>query len=313
LFYSDGDELVHKHGINTFETKISYPFTPATRLSVTPHVTNQYFKQFNPNYPNQDLNNFYTGANTELNIDNSEITGTNMRKGVRCRLLFENYLGLTNTAKSFSRLDFDFRLYQPLLNHLVFAFRGAAGTYLGTKTKYFMMGGSDGLVSFSRYNYKGENNPLALATQNIESGNPDIMFDKFVTNVRGYSLNTVYGQNYFLFNAEVRVPIAKFLFGHEAINSIFVRNLQFFYFSDLGAAWTGKDPFSRNNTFSKIAFDNQPFSGYSITYATPVLSSYGFGFRSYVLGYYLKLDFVNPVRDFVVSPKKVILSIGHDF
>jgi hypothetical protein len=309
---SDEDLVFHRYGINSFQTKFSYPLTPATRISTAPHFTHQMFQQLFPSAVNYDQNNFFTGTTTELNIDNSEITGTNMRKGVRFKLLYDNYLGMSQNAKSFSRFDMDFRGYLPIVNNLTFAIRGSAGKFFGDK--YFMMGGSDGKISFSdNKNYSGDDNPLNKVTENTFTGYPDVLLNKFVTNVRGYNMNTVYGKNYFLINAELRLPFSKFFFAKQAVGSGFLRNLQFFGFGDLGAAWTGNNPFSRDNAFSKKNYSNALFSGYSITYSTPVLSSYGFGFRSFVFGYYLKADIVYPVRDFVKLDTKLILTIGHDF
>lgn len=317
-FIMDNDkQIYHKYGINSIQTKFSYPFTPSSRISIAPHFTNQYFYQLSPppiigSTTNTDVKNYYVGATAELNIDNTEIVGANMRKGLRMRLLYEDFTGINKGAKSYSRIDLDVRSYIPIVNHLTFAFRGSGGKFLGRGVKYFMMGGSDGLVNRGNSNYSGENNPFGQ-TLDPYAGNPDILLNKFVTNVRGYGFNTVYGQNYFLLNAELRLPITKFFLARSSVGSSFVRHLQVYGFGDLGAAWTGSDPFSRNNTFSQTNYYSPPFYGKVITYSTPVLSSYGFGFRSFLLGYYLKLDIAYPVRDFTPLPRAYVISIGHDF
>ncbi|HTF80952.1 MAG TPA: hypothetical protein VL947_04490, partial [Cytophagales bacterium] len=263
--------------------------------------------------PGYDYQNYFVGTITELNIDNTDIVGANMRKGLRMRVLLEDFYGINKGAKQFSRVDLDVRYYQPLVNNLTFAIRGAGGRYMGVGKKQFMLGGSDGMINRGNINYNGEGNPLGEIENNPLTGNADILFSRFVTNVRGYGFNTVYGQNYFLFNAELRLPIAKFFFARSSVGSSFIRHLQVFGFGDMGASWTGDNPFSRNNTFSKFSYNSVPFYGTAITYATPVLSSYGFGFRSFLLGYYVKLDVAYPVRDFVKLPTAYVFSIGHDF
>jgi hypothetical protein len=43
------------------------------------------------------------------------------------------------------------------------------------------------------------------------------------------------------------------------------------------------------------------------------LYSYGFGFRSMILGYYLKFDYAWPVENFKVKDPRIIVSLGLDF
>lgn len=312
-YYSDYQTLIHKYGINSVQAKFSYPFTPSSRISIAPHFTNQLYWQMLPNATNFDVKNYYMGATAELNIDNTDIVGMNMRKGFRMRLLYEDFRGINKGAGAFSRADLDMRGYIPIVNNLTLALRGGAGKFLGPNSKYFMLGGSDGWIFRQDPNSSGENNPLGKILENPETGNPDILFNRYVTNVRGYAFNTVYGQNYFLLNAELRLPVAKFFFARSSVGSSFVRHLQIVGFGDLGAAWTGDNPFGRNNTFSSYDYYAPPFYGKAVTYSTPVLSSYGFGLRSFLLSYYLKLDVAYPVKDFVHLPKAYVISIGHDF
>ena len=45
----------------------------------------------------------------------------------------------------------------------------------------------------------------------------------------------------------------------------------------------------------------------------PWLASYGFGIRSFVMDYFIKLDIAKPIEDYQVGNTKYHLSIGYSF
>jgi len=56
-----------------------------------------------------------------------------------------------------------------------------------------------------------------------------------------------------------------------------------------------------------------PFSVELKEFINPWLYSYGFGFRSMMLGYYLKFDLAWPVENYVVQQPRAFISLGFDF
>jgi outer membrane protein assembly factor BamA len=178
-----------------------------------------------------------------------------------------------------------------------------------------MLGGMDNWLNRNA-DLEGEGNPLAKNTSQdiILEGNTDIFLNQFVTNMRGFRFNSLYGDKYFLLNAEIRWPIIKHLFGKRPLTSSFFRNLQIISFFDVGSAWSGKSPFDKNNNYNRqFFFQDNTFSGVVQTFRSPILTSYGLGLRSYLLGYYLKVDAARGIRDYFFQPWMFHLTLGHDF
>ena len=45
----------------------------------------------------------------------------------------------------------------------------------------------------------------------------------------------------------------------------------------------------------------------------PWLASYGFGIRSLITDYYIKLDIAKPIEDYTIGKTKIHFSIGYSF
>ena len=61
-------------------------------------------------------------------------------------------------------------------------------------------------------------------------------------------------------------------------------------FSDVGCAWTGTNPYSDDNAFNNTTISN---ANYTITIQNqkePFIYSYGWGVRSKIFGYYVRID-----------------------
>jgi hypothetical protein len=144
--------------------------------------------------------------------------------------------------------------------------------------------------------------------------NSNILFVEYVTSLRGFDYNTFNGENAMLFNAELRIPLVRYL-KRGPISSNFLRNLQFIGFYDIGSAWTGSSPFATENSVNTeiLEFDGNPFRARIQNYKNPWLSSYGFGVRTVLLGYYVKLDVAYPIEDFVVKDPRFFVTLGYDF
>jgi hypothetical protein len=91
--------------------------------------------------------------------------------------------------------------------------------------------------------------------------------------------------------------------------------LQLVAFTDIGAAWTGKGPFSRQNSLNTIirGGNGNPFEASVTNFKNPFLSGHGAGVRTLLLGYYVKFDVAWGVEDFVPSGPKYYLTFGYDF
>ena len=183
------------------------------------------------------------------------------------------------------------------------------GKFWGVNEPQFLFGGVDNWI-FSKTDSRERNDPLAISTT---APNNNIVFTEFATNVRGYDFNEMSGSNALIFNAELRIPIFRYLI-NRPISSNFLRNFQFTYFYDIGSSWSGKPPFSKKNAFDIEKIETGgPFSANLKDFRNPWLASYGGGVRMSILGYYLKVDRARPIRDFSVGSPKWHVSIGVDF
>ncbi len=86
-------------------------------------------------------------------------------------------------------------------------------------------------------------------------------------------------------------------------------------FYDIGSAWTGKSPFATQNSVNTelISPPGSPFQAIIKNFKNPWLSSYGFGLRTVLLGYYMKFDLAYPIIDYKVEKLKVYVTLGYDF
>ena len=244
-------------------------------------------------------------------FDNSIATGLNLIEGTRGKISYLRYGAPGNQKASFSQISIDMRHYQKIYKEIVIAFRGFAGTFFGNAPKRYLLGGMDNWMS-NRTNYDGLNNPLYTSA----NYNPNLLFVEFATSLRGFDYATLYGTSAAVANAELRVPLIRALSGGP-IASNFFRNMQLTAFYDIGSSWTGEIPFNVTNSVrSRIVpttTTGSPFVVKINEYLNPWLYSYGFGFRSMMLGYYLKFDLAWPVENFVVKDPRLHVTLGFDF
>lgn len=231
----------------------------------------------------------------------------NLIEGTRGKLNFVHYEGLQNKNASFSQISLDVRHYQKIYKEIVFAVRGYTGTFFGNSPKQYVLGGVDNWFGNST-NYEGVKNPLY-----VKSGfNENLLFVDFATTLRGFDYATLYGTSVAMANAEFRLPLVRALAGGP-VSSNFFRNFQFTAFYDIGTSWTGTPPINSQNTLRTLEIKQGPFQIDLKQYLNPWLYSYGCGFRTMMLGYYLKFDLAWPVENYKVKDPRLSVSLGFDF
>jgi Tol biopolymer transport system component len=308
---------IYKYTLHKLEFGASVPFTDRMRFTLKPFAAvassvdlgGQPF----PSTPPQAEQhfNYYAGGKSEIVYDNSVTTGMNLMEGTRGKITVMHYQGLNDSEMSFSRATVDLRHYQQIYKEIVLAVRGFAGTSFGNSPKNFVLGGMDNWL-FNKTNFEGatsENqpNPLGVAAEN-----QDLLFVEYATNLRGFDYATLFGNSVLLLNAEFRVPLVRAL-TNGPIASNFFRNLQFTAFYDVGTSWSGKPPFSSENSVSYEVIEKGPFKAQIKNYLNPWLYSYGLGVRTVVFSYYLKFDLAWPVENYQVGKPRGFLTLGFDF
>ncbi|MCK5700431.1 MAG: hypothetical protein KAI29_04735, partial [Cyclobacteriaceae bacterium] len=310
------ENFPQKYTLNTYEIGASLPFSVTSRLSIVPFFETTRFWDLDPTsvmFPSSGpvtskVN--YGGIKFEFIYDNTSVGGLNLIQGTRGKVGLKHNEGISDSQKSFSNLYLDLRHYQKIHREIVLATRLFYGRYWGANPQKYLLGGMDNWL-FNKTNDTGDVDPLKHYT-GVDNSN--ILYVDYVTSLRGFDYNTFNGENALLFNVELRLPIIKYLF-QGPISSNFLKNIQLVGFYDIGSAWTGPSPFATENSVNTeiIAPKGSPFKARIQNYKNPWLSSYGFGFRTLLLGYYVKLDVAYPIEDFVRKDPKFMFTLGYDF
>jgi hypothetical protein len=172
-------------------------------------------------------------------------------------------------------LGFDARHYLPIYRNIIWAVRGAGDFSWGPEKFIYYLGGVDNWL-FPKFNKANKPDP-----------DNEYAFQSLAVNMRGFPQNVANGNNNLVFNSEVRAPVFTSFF-NKPINNAFLRNFQVVQFVDLGTAWNG--------AFGKIERPQVIYGDDPLTVRVkaggigPFVGGYGFGARSVLLGYFLRLD-----------------------
>jgi hypothetical protein len=250
------------------------------------------------------------GARLEYVFDNTLDVALNLKNGTRYKFYGEAVKRFDLSLSDGVSLDFargfmtifglDARHYQRVLKHSVFAARLAGATSFGSEKILYYLGGVDNWL-FMSFN---EQIPIP------QSGG--FAYQAVAANLRGFDLNIRNGNSYLLMNYELRAPIFRYF--SSRIRSPFLRNFQVVGFFDVGTAWEGLDPFSRENPLNISVIDNGPLVSVKVNYfRDPIVAGYGVGVRALLFGYMLKLDYAWGIETRQVQDPKLFISLGMDF
>jgi hypothetical protein len=195
---------------------------------------------------------------------------------------------------------FDARHYLPIYRNFIWAVRAAGDFSWGNKKIVYYLGGTDGWLF-----PKANNQP--------QPTDPSYAFQSLAVNLRGFNQNLTNGNNAFVINSELRLPIFTTLF-NKPINNAFLRNFSVVQFFDLGTAWNGKYNGLKRPT---IPYPSDQYSGLTVFVKAggigPFAGGYGFGVRSTLLGYFLRFDAGWEMNTFFQQKPVLNVSMGVDF
>ncbi|MEZ4984273.1 MAG: BamA/TamA family outer membrane protein [Saprospiraceae bacterium] len=146
------------------------------------------------------------------------------------------------TSTGFRGRGLDARHYIRLDKRSILAFRAAGAWSFGNDRILYYMGGADNEL-FGGFN-------TTIPTPEETPG-----FVTLANSMRGFSQNIRNGNAYVLANAELRIPVFRYL--SERIQSPFLRNFQVTGFFDAGTAWSGDSPYSDDNPLIRLLFPLQ--------------------------------------------------------
>lgn len=306
------------------QATFNYPLQMVNAVRATVSYRNETLRVLSSTWPalngtvdaalNQlDLSQDWFIAKLEYVYDDSDELLMNLRRGMRYKFYFEFFkpfdvdivdgvdVNFNNTGHMMVT-GFDFRHYQPLHNEIVWSNRFTAARSWGpTKMIYFLGGVENWIWEPDRFNQ-----------ENQVDNSANYGFQSIAANLRGFKQNVRHGTAYALINSELRVPFFTYLFANP-IKSDFFRNFQVIGFADVGTAWDGWNPFSDDNLFDTVIDSNGPVTVELDYFRQPVVAGYGVGFRSTLLGYYVKADYAWGWDGEVAADQIWYISLGLDF
>lgn len=178
--------------------------------------------------------------------------------------------------------QFDWRYYKKVLGDMTLATRLSGAASFGPNPQRFFLGGVTGWINrtFSSQTY-----PLTEPE--------DFAFFNAASPLRGFPYNAKVGKKFLLGNAALRFPFPFYVAGAPLA-------LMGELFTDAGTAWNDK----------LYLFQKQPSGSWR---TRDLLLSTGLGLRTYLFGFYLKMDVAWTTDLGVWSPPQYIFSLGEDF
>ncbi|MFY0252736.1 hypothetical protein ACDQ55_02160 [Chitinophaga sp. 30R24] len=302
---------------NIYQGEIKYPFDQvrSIRLSAGIRTDRLVIQAVNKEVlAMSDFKETYALGRLEYVYDNTINPAINIWNGTRYKIYGELNSQLTNgglnelfnpqsSAAASGRFTYnmgvDIRHYEKIYRNFIWATRFAMDMSWGTRKLLYYLGGVDNWLN-PQINL---NNPINLKE--------NYAFQTLTENLRGYKQNARNGNNAMVLNTELRLPVfATFI--DKPINSAFLRNFQVTSFIDIGTAWNKSLNFKDANytTYTDV-------SGVSTRikegFLGPFVGGYGFGARTTIAGYFLRVDAGWPAIAFFRGNPIWYFGMGVDF
>ncbi|MEA3478751.1 MAG: hypothetical protein U9R60_11265 [Bacteroidota bacterium] len=294
--------IVRNHSYQ-FYYILRYPFSPILAIQATAKysldqavflATDQFNLRQKIEYRH------WASIKGQLIYDNTRSLGLNLYKGTRYMFFAEYYERIDMRKQDMVVLGFDIRNYQKVSRTLIWANRLAGSTSFGNNKVIYYMGGVDNWL-IPKFD---QETPIDY-TQHYA-------YQTLATNMRGFDQNIRNGNNFIVFNTELRWPIIRF-FSNRPLKSDFLNNFQTVGFVDVGTAWTGTTPYSSENSLYTRTISNGSLLITVERQLDPWVGGFGFGLRSRLLGYFLRGDLAWGVDDGRIRKPIFYVSLSLDF
>jgi len=290
---------------NHYLVNLKYPFDKIRSLRATlgPRFDRVVISSEDPlSLSLPDFKTTYGQLSLEYVFDNTITPAENIWKGLRYKIymdLFNQLNKITSTdGKTIFNAGFDARHYLPIYRNVIWAVRGAGDFSWGNQKVIYYLGGVDNWLS-PKFNDANKPDP-----------DVDYTYQSLAENLRGFQQNVANGNNAIVLNSEIRAPVFTSFF-NKPINNAFLRNFQLVQFVDLGTAWNG--------AFGKIERPSVIYGTDPLTVRIkaggvgPFVGGYGFGARSVLLGYFLRVDAAWEMNGIFKGKPMWYFAMGLDF
>ncbi len=320
--YADSTEIPYsaKSYSNLFQIVIRYPFDKVRSLRFTLgertdknklRADGSSFQRDSFALKSGDVaKQTFMQSHLEYVFDNTVVKTTNILNGLRWKAYMDfnyqlNSPKQTGEGRKMFNFGFDARNYYAIFRNFIWAVRAAGDFSWGNQKVIYYLGGQDGNLFPKAYQ-----NPQPAPDQSYA-------YQSLALNLRGFNQNIANGNNAVTINSEFRLPVFPTLL-NKPINNAFLRNFEVIQFFDLGSAWNGKyNKLSRPEiSYGGLNDPNNPTPVTAIFKAGgigPFAGSYGFGIRSTLLGYFLRLDAGWQMNTFFGEKPLWQFAMGFDF
>ncbi|MBL4667876.1 MAG: PD40 domain-containing protein [Flavobacteriales bacterium] len=332
---SNGDNGFNAFGLSTNSLKysIKYPFSEVSSIRTTFTARNDNIVVKSTDLIALNASNFreYRGiAKVAFVFDNSRNKMTNIYYGTKFKIFAEYYQefgdgSFVSTNNQFHEdgrakgkgngtngnmqvYGLDFRHSLKISRELVWVNRFAASSSFGFEKLIYYLGSTDDWIPIGQEQFiNGDDIDFSV----------NYRYHALAANLRGFPQNIRRGTNFAVINSEIRFPVFKY-FIRRPIRSKFIKNFQLIAFGDVGSAWNGLDPWGDQNTIDEETYFEGPIENPSIVVTVskkidPIVAGYGLGFRTTLLGYFLRFDWAWGVEDGFSKSKPIFyLSLSLD-
>lgn len=300
---------------NLFQVDVRYPFDEARSIRMQVGFRNDRFVVAASDQNTIKMNDFkdnYALLRLEYVYDNTINPAVNIWHGTRYKIYGDMNAQINGNmneifdqgtsagkGKFTYNMGVDVRHYESIFRNFIWATRFAADLSWGTRKLLYYLGGTDNWLN-PKIN---TNTPVNLSE--------NYAYQTLATPLRGYKQNARNGNNVMVFNTELRLPVFA-TFMNRPINSSIIRNFQLTTFMDIGTAWNK----SLNFKDANYTYYN---SGDGITvkvkegFLGPFVGGYGFGARTTIAGYFLRVDAGWPMIAFFRGKPIWYFGMGVDF
>jgi len=199
-------------------------------------------------------------------------------------------------------VGFDIRKSVKVYKNMTWATRLAGSTNFGSARLVYYMGGVDNWIfaTFDRDNQTDMTKNYAYQT--------------LATNMRGFQQNIRNGTSFLLLSTELRVPFVQLIAG-RLLRSKILNSLQFLVFGEMGTAWTGITPYSKDNCLYTRWIESGNIKAKITRQVAPWVQGFGMGLRASLFGYFLRFDYAWGLENMQIYRKNgmFMFSIGLDF
>jgi hypothetical protein len=287
---NSGNEYISKLFTNLYQVSVAYPFNRVRSIRLNAAFRSDKIVVLADDFNNppvtlqiDDIKNRYALLHAEYVHDDAINPAQNIWYGLRYKFYVDwnarinKVAGQTADNPYTINIGGDIRHYLPIYRNFIWAVRGAFDVSWGPQKFIYYLGGVDSWL-FPKFNDANRPDP-----------DVDYAYQTLAVNMRGFKQNVANGNNAVVINSELRLPVFSTLF-NKPINNAFLRNFQLVQFFDLGSAWNGAyDKIQRPSVLY-----SEPGNPVVVRIKAggigPFAGGYGFGVRSTLLGYFLRLD-----------------------